>query len=62
VLLSCVFLVICVAPVNPPGIAYGAAYAAYCLACGKQIDPFALSGPYKNNLIVPLPVIDKASR
>jgi ABC-type sugar transport system substrate-binding protein len=52
----------CVAPVNPPGIAYDAAYAAYYLASGDQIDPAALSGPNKNCLYVPLPVIDSASR
>jgi ABC-type sugar transport system substrate-binding protein len=52
----------CVAPVNPPGIAYDAAYAAYYLANGEQIDPSVLSGPYKNSLFVPMPVIDTASR
>lgn len=52
----------CVAPVNPPGIAYDAAYAAYYLASGKQIDPSALGGPNKNSLYVPMPVIDKTSR
>jgi TolB protein len=49
----------CVAPVNPPGIAYDAAYAAFYLASGEKIDPSALGGPNKNSLYVPLPVIDR---
>jgi ABC-type sugar transport system substrate-binding protein len=52
----------CVAPVNPPGIAYDAAYAAFYLASGEQIDPSALGGPNKNSLFVPMPVIDKGTR
>jgi ABC-type sugar transport system substrate-binding protein len=52
----------CVAPVNPPGIAYDAAYAAYYLASGMVINPSALGGPNKNSLFLPMPVIDKESR
>jgi TolB protein len=52
----------CVAPVNPPGIAYDAAYAAFYLASGIQIDPSALGGLNKNSLFVPLTVIDKETR
>ena len=52
----------CVAPVNPPGIAYDAAYAAFYLLGGNQINSAALGGPNKNSLYVPLPVIDRETR
>ena len=52
----------CVAPVNPPGIAYDAAYAAFYLLSGNQINSAALGGPNKNSLYVPLPVIDRETR
>jgi hypothetical protein len=47
----------CIAVSNPPGIAYDAAYAAYYLASGGQIDESALSGNYGRSLYVNIPVV-----
>jgi ABC-type sugar transport system substrate-binding protein len=47
----------CIAVSNPPGIAYDAAYAAYYLASGAQIDESVLSGKYGRSLYVNIPVV-----
>lgn len=47
----------CISVSNPPGIAYDAAYAAYYLITGAQIDESALGGPYGNSLYVDIPVV-----
>lgn len=47
----------CIAVANPPGIAYDAAYAAYYLVSGFQLDETALGGPYGNTLYVNFPEI-----
>ncbi len=47
----------CVSVSNPPGIAYDAAYAAYYLVNGNQVDSSALGGEFGNAFIVDFPVI-----
>jgi ABC-type sugar transport system substrate-binding protein len=47
----------CIAVSNPPGIAYDAAYAAYYLATGAQINKSALGGQYGHTLYVDLSVV-----
>ncbi len=47
----------CIALSNPPGIAYEAAYTAYYLARGMEINPDALSGEFGKTLYVDFPII-----
>lgn len=47
----------CIAVSNPPGIAYDAAYAAYYLVTGAQLNEAALGGEYGHSLYVDSPVI-----
>lgn len=47
----------CISVSNPPGIAYDAAYAAYFIANGSEINESALGGDFGNAFIVDFPVI-----
>ncbi len=47
----------CVSVSNPPGIAYDAAYAAFLMASGSEINESALGGEFGNAFIVDFPVI-----
>jgi ABC-type sugar transport system substrate-binding protein len=47
----------CFAVVNPPGIAYDAAYAAYYLVNGAQIDESVLGGEFGHSLYVDFPEV-----
>lgn len=47
----------CAIFINPPGIAYDAAYAAYYLASGARLDESVLGGEFGHTLYVNMPVI-----
>ena len=51
----------CFAVVNPPGIAYDAAYAAYYLATGVKIDESVLGGEFGQTLYVDFPEVTSAN-
>ncbi len=47
----------CIALSNPPGIAYDAAYTAFYLASGLEINPLSLRGEFGKTLYVDIPIV-----